>query len=150
MAWACSTIVLHHIVVAVLVVTPLFAHPQSFWSSISTHFLPCKQSLTAAQVLGHCCCWTLWGAQVILGIITIPSPHCCHPIVPIFAHPCCWPCCCPVFVLVLLSSLSSVVLLQPLVHCQAPVIHPASRGSQQCVTGAGSASHPVIVVSSSS
>ena len=92
-AWACSTIMLCHVVFTVLMATSPFAHPLSFWSSISTCFLPCKQSLMVAQVLGlplgPCSSSTTynppweqhsqqWGAQVILGIVVIPSPcHCC-------------------------------------------------------------------------
>ena len=151
---------LHHIVIAILVVTLPFAPPQSFWSSISTCFLPCEQSLAVAQGLGPSSELLLdpvchqppaihhgssnsqqWGAEVVLSIIIISS-HCCCPVVPISAH----------FVVVLSLSLllsSVVLLLPPLVCCQAPSIHPASRGLQQCVMGAGSASCRVIIVSSS-
>ena len=95
---------LHHIVIAILVVTLPFAHPQSFWSSISTCFLPCEQSLAVAQGLGPSSELLLdpvchqppaihhgssnsqqWGAQVVLSIIIISS-HCCCPVVPISAH----------------------------------------------------------------
>ena len=122
--WACSTVMLHHIVITALVVTLPFAHPQSFWSSISTCYLPCEQSLTVAQVLGP-------SLSLLLDPVECsghPGHHChplllsnCPHICPFHHSPCPCPCCCSVFVLVLLSSLSSVVPLLPLLStCDPP------------------------------